>query len=175
MAEQPHGNALTPEEQDEIFVKLQPYLQRGHKLWRCIVFAGLTSRKDAIYKYYNERGTFYEKIEASMGFFAKIIGEINSVALMQIYEKAQNKQPLFKEELDFASRLAMTHTSTREEYNDRKEVTGKDGAPLVPTKLDEAKKEEMTGLIDGIIEEATNEEANTHSVLESIANSDTTG
>jgi hypothetical protein len=55
MAEQPHGNALTPEEQDEIFVKLQPYLQRGHKLWRCIVFAGLTSRKDAIYKYYNER------------------------------------------------------------------------------------------------------------------------
>jgi hypothetical protein len=46
---------------------------------------------------------------------------------------------LAKEEIDFVNRIAMTHTSTREEFNDRKEVTGKDGAPLVPTKLDEAK------------------------------------
>jgi hypothetical protein len=75
-----------------------------------------------------------------MGFISKIIGEINSKALMQVYAKSKEDKVLAKEEIDFVNRIAMTHTSTREEFNDRKEVTGKDGAPLVPTKLDEAKK-----------------------------------
>lgn len=149
------GRPATPPETLDLWLrKLEPFLKSGQKLYRACLNAEIpyTTVKD----YYDAGGVFSEKIDAFMAypanlvnnlFFGRLVGIATKQNKMQEllndlkadkiqkedFEKLQAQYEITPEDWAFIKWYATNAHAARDEYGARAELTGKDGAPLVPS------------------------------------------
>lgn len=166
---------LTRDELDKMFHKLEPYLRSGRPLYKACLQSGIPS--STTYAYYSDDIEFKEKVDGAMAYSSNLInnlffGRLVTIAsksnrFQELKNKLENKEitqevynndvlglDVSAEEWAFIWRYATTSHIARDEYGLRAELTGKDGAPLVP----ETSTKEVAALLQEILSRGGSED-----------------
>lgn len=152
--------SVTENELDTILHKLEPHLKTGKTLNKACLLAQIP--KSTAYKYYGINTEFTEKIDASLAYISILISDnfFNKLVDItkrlnrerQLKKQLENKAltkakflqemeilPVTEKDWDFLKWYALNSHTTRDEWGNRVEITGKDSKPVIPTELFEQK------------------------------------
>lgn len=155
MADNLGGRPETPKEILEVYLgKLEPFLKNGEKLYRACLNAQVPYAN--VYDHYQKHDWFSERIDAFSAYPANIVNNLLFGRVIGIATKQSKMQELLNDlkngkikKEDFPTLKAEYEISeddwtyikwyatnahtVRDDFGTRAELTGKDGAPLVPS------------------------------------------
>ncbi|MCL4417346.1 MAG: hypothetical protein M1365_11715 [Actinobacteria bacterium] len=106
--------ALSKEETDVIFRKLEPYLKMGLSINK--VCNKANSPKSTVYDLYNENSEFAEKIESARSYFTNLINNIIHKELLHITKWQESSLPLSLDDRKFLLWIAANSNAMKEYY-----------------------------------------------------------
>lgn len=117
--------ALTDEEKDLIFRKLEPYLKSGLSLNKACLNAQIP--KSTVYEQIKKDTIFADKIETAKQFFSIAVSNVVTENLRKILQtqetiKGDINKRLPKDDLEFIKWLALNSKNTKEEFGSRADV-----------------------------------------------------
>ena len=105
---------LSPEQVDDIFRKLEPYLKTGLTVNKACLEAQIP--KPTVYDLCNEDTKFAERIDASRNYCAVMLNNIVMIELTRIY--AQGGLPLTANDIKFVQWFATHSLLNRDEFKE---------------------------------------------------------
>lgn len=124
---------ISREEMEDILRKLEPYLQSGLSVNKACYEAKIP--KSTVFDLIKENDEFAEKIQGFKQYLSVLLSrttvrELNRIAAKQqklVIKESKDEtilpsDLLTKEDKDFLQWFALHHTSTREEFSDRKDI-----------------------------------------------------
>lgn len=156
------------EQLETILQKLRPHLEGGLSVTKSCVLAGVA--ESSIYEHMKNHKWFLERIEAFKTYQSKALSNIFTWRIRNIKENIEYIEERSKDGTDkftqqienyklmpkqedwqFLQWFAQNSRSVREEYSSRSELTGRDGAPLIPQK--ELSEESANDIVSRINEQ----------------------
>lgn len=115
------NKALTADQIDIIFSRLEPWLKMGLSVNKSCLQEGIP--RSTVYDLIREDEVFAEKITRARNYLSIITSDILTSAMFALAGKVKKRIPLKASEFAFAQWFALNSNMTFEEYGERKNVT----------------------------------------------------
>lgn len=109
--------ALTQEQIDDVFHKLEPHLRTGLSLYKACLEAKIAS--STVYEIYKRNEQFMERVEAVKNYRQVLLNDIVTKELVRIQSKATNLLPLEANEVKFIQSLMLHQTEIKDTLEER--------------------------------------------------------
>ena len=131
------GKPITDKEWETIVSTLAPYLQRGLSVKKACFEAKIPFA--TVYRKMREDEEILHRIEALQNFKLVAYSDFILRKFLSIYEKANKKEPITKDEMKFIYWMGENDKTLAEMFGKTTVLTGKDGLPVIPVVLQQPK------------------------------------